>query len=199
MRLFHCATACLLFIGAVAQVPRWTALPLLNGDADDRARLGHLLGHTGSERFLLRGTSDALDSLPGPPGRLRWALFAPDVSSVYNSSLPFSLNDGALWAGRGWSEEFRTGVRAQWGHFSLVLAPELVATENLSYDLPPPEVQLPRPPGRNPLSTPCGSAHGARGASIPDSQHSPATSERWSSDCPPRTNGGALGSETPSC
>jgi len=159
MSLLRCATACLLLIGlplhtAVAQVPRWTPLPLLNGDADDRARLGHLLGHTGSERFLLRGTSDALDSLAGPRGRLRWALFAPDVGGVYNSSLPFSLNDGALWAARGWSEEIRTGVRAQWGHFSLVLAPELVATENLSYELPPPEVELPRPPGRNALSTP---------------------------------------------
>ena len=159
MSLLRSATATLLLIGlplptAVAQVPAWTPLPLLNADADDRARLGHLLGHAGSERFLLRATSDGLDSLQGPRGRLRWALFAPDVGIVYNSSLPFSLNDGPLWAARGWSEEVRAGVRAQWGRFSLVLAPELVATENLSYDLPPPEVELPRPPGRDPLSTP---------------------------------------------
>jgi len=159
MTLLRRATAALLLIGlplhpTVAQAPAWTPLPLLNGDADDRTRLGTLLGRAGSARFLLRGTSDALDSLPGPPSRLRWALFAPDVGITYNSALPFSLNDGPLWAARGWSEAIRTGVRAQWGRFSLVLAPELVATENLPYELPPLPVQLPRPPGRSVFSTP---------------------------------------------
>jgi hypothetical protein len=159
MSLRRCTTAALLLLGlplqtAAAQLPAWTPLPLLTGDADDRARLGHLLGRAGSARFLLRGTSDALDSLPGPRDRLRWALFAPDVGIVYNPALPFSLNDGPLWAARGWSEDVRAGGRAQWGRFSLVLAPELVATENLPYDLPPPEVQLPRPPGRSVFSTP---------------------------------------------
>ncbi len=139
---------------AVAQVPRWVPLPSLGGDAEDRARLGHLVGRAGSDRFLLRSPSDALDSLPGAPRRPRWALLAPEVAMVNNSAMPFSLNDGALWAARGWSEMIRAGLRAQWGRVSLVLAPELVVTENLPYELPPPEVQLPRPAGRSPFSTP---------------------------------------------
>jgi hypothetical protein len=141
---------------AFAQVakPRWTPLPSLGGDLDDRARLAHLLGGAGSERFLLRATTDRLDSLPGASRRFRWAVLAPDVAVVNNSAMPFSLNEGALWAARGWSNLIRAGLRAQWGRVSLVLAPELVATENLNYQLPPPDVQLPRPPGRSPFSTP---------------------------------------------
>jgi len=126
----------------------------LGGDADDRVRLGHLLGRPLSARFLLRSSSEALDSLAGPLGRFRWAPLAPEVVVVYNSTLPFSLNDGALWAGRGWSQDIRAGLRAQWKRLSLVLAPELVATENLPYAMPPPQVQLPRPAGRSPFSTP---------------------------------------------
>jgi hypothetical protein len=134
--------------------PRWTPLPSLGGDLDDRARLAHLLGGAGNQRFLLRATTDQLDSLPGASRRFRWAVLAPDVAVVDNSAMPFSLNDGALWAGRGWSNLIRAGLRAQWGRVSLVLAPELVATENLNYELPPPDVQLTRPPGRSPFSTP---------------------------------------------
>lgn len=144
----------LSFRPALAQATRWETLPTLGGDADDRVRLSHLLGGPINDRFLLRGASEALDSLPGVRGRVRWALLAPEASVVYNSVLPFSLNDGALWAGRGWSEDVRVGFRAQWRRVSLVLAPEVIATENLPYTLPPPQVQLPRPAGRSPFSTP---------------------------------------------
>jgi len=136
--------------GQAARVP----LPVIGGDTDDRARLSHLFGGPGSARYLLRTASEALDSLPAEPTRLRWALLTPDLLIINNSALPFSLNDGALWAGRGWSEAVRVGLRARWGRVSLVLAPELIATENQSYALPPPEVELPRPAGRDPLSTP---------------------------------------------
>jgi len=161
MRLLSFGVTALLAAGVLcrpagAQVAprRWAPLPLVGGDSVDRVRLGHLLGAPGGDRFLLRAPSDALDSLPGAPGRFRWIAITPDIAVVNNSAMPFSLNDGALWAARGWSELIRTGLRAQWGRVSLVLAPELVATENLPYELPPPDVQLARPPGRSPFSTP---------------------------------------------
>ncbi len=159
MRLLRSAAAailvaCLVLRPAPAQVPRWVPLPVLGGEAEDRARLGHLLGRAGSDRFLLRSPSDALDSLPGAPGRFRWIAITPAIAVVNNSAMPFSPNDGALWAARGWSNLIRAGLRAQWGRVSLVLAPELVATENLFYELPPREVQLPRPPGRSTFSSP---------------------------------------------
>jgi len=159
MNLFRSAAAAVFVVGllhrpALAQAPRWDSLPSLGGDGDRRARLGHLLGRGAGDQFLLRSPSDALHPLPSAPRSFRWALLAPEVLVVSNSALPFSVNDGPMWAARGWSEDIRAGLRLQWGRFSLVLAPELVATENLSYELPPPQVQLPRPPGRSPFSTP---------------------------------------------
>ena len=140
--------------GAQVAPRRWAPAPGLGGDVEDRVRLGHLLGIPGSDRFLLRAPSDALDSLPGQRGHFRWIALTPDIAVVNNSAMPFSLNDGALWAARGWSNLIRAGLRAQWGRVSLVLAPELLATENLHYDLPPSDVQLARPPGRSQFSTP---------------------------------------------
>src|SRR5439155_791537 len=68
--------------------------------------------------------------------------------------LPFSINDGSLGAGRGWSESLRAGLRVERGRLSLTLAPELVASENIPYELAAPEVTVARPPSRNPLSSP---------------------------------------------
>src|SRR6185312_5855705 len=116
-------------------------VPALGSDAEDRARLAQLLGASGSENFLLR-----LDSGRTPFG------FA--LTTVYNSTLPFSLNDGALWAGRGWSQVLQAGFGARWGRVTLVLAPALVSTQNRAYEMPGDSVQLPRPPGRSDYSTP---------------------------------------------
>lgn len=139
---------------ATAQGLHWTPLPVLGGDAEDRTRLAQLLGRGDGAGFLLRSPSEALDTLPGTPNRLRWDILAPELVVVNNSSIPFSLNEGPLWAARGWSEDIRAGLHAQWGPFSLVLAPEVVATENLWYEMPPQQVELQRPPGRSLYSTP---------------------------------------------
>jgi len=130
----------------------------IGGDLDDRARLATLLGGARGDGLLLRSLSSrptVLDTAPATaPGRLRWCGMAPEITTINNSTIPFSLNDGPLWAGRGWSEDLRAGLRVQWGRVRLVLAPEVFAAENLSYLLPPPQVELPRPAGRSPFSTP---------------------------------------------
>lgn len=159
MKAAHLAAS--LLVGATlvphavrAQGVRWTSLPVLGSDAEDRSRLAQLLGRADGAAYLLRSPSDPLDTLPGDPFRVHWSLLEPVVTAVDNSSIPFSLNDGPLWAARGWSEDIRAGLYARWGPFSLVLAPELVATENLRYEMPPPQVELARPPGRSVYSTP---------------------------------------------
>jgi len=158
MRLFRTTIMLLISVlplrNGATQSTTWTPLPVLGGDAENRERLGQLLGGARREGFLLRSASEGLDSLPGAPGRLRWALLVPEAGALYNSAIPFSFNDGALWAGRGWSTDMRGGLFARWRRLSLVLAPELLVTENLAYPLPPPQVQLPRPAGRSPFSTP---------------------------------------------
>ena len=49
------------------------------------------------------------------PGMLGVEVLAPYAAVVYNSHLPFSFNDGALWAGRGWNSRLIAGVRASLG------------------------------------------------------------------------------------
>jgi hypothetical protein len=137
-----------------AQDTLWQRIETIGGDADDRRRLAQLLGERSASDYLLRSPSSLAPPRAAPDRRLRWRVVTPEIVAVGNSSIPFSLNDGPLWAGRGWSQDLRFGFRAQRGPVVLVVAPEFVATENLSYDLPPLQVQLPRPPGRDPLSTP---------------------------------------------
>ena len=139
-----------------AQVRLCRADPVIGGDLDDRARLATLLGTERGDELLLRSLSSRqapFDSAPSPV-RLRWCAMRPEVTGVYNSAIPLSLNYGPLWAGRGWSEDIRGGLRAQWRRVSLVFATELVATDNLPYEMPPLAVQLPRPAGRSTFSTP---------------------------------------------
>src|SRR5690606_9677241 len=80
----------------------WIApLPRVGGPAVDRLRTMQILGTAPAEGFLLRSAS-RYGSRPGAAGDgLRWQLLAPEVETVWNSRIPFSLNDGALWAGRG--------------------------------------------------------------------------------------------------
>ena len=139
-----------------AQAGVFYRLETIASDADDRARLAQLLGERRTDGSLLRSPSSVTPGLSDSADRDRfhWAVVIPQLVAIGNSSLPFSLNDGGMWAGRGWSESLRAGVRAERGRFSLTLAPELLASENISYELAAPEVTLGRPPGRNLLSSP---------------------------------------------
>ena len=137
-----------------AQARFCRADPVIGGDLDDRARLATLLGSARGDELLLRSLSSRQAPLDTARGRLRWCGVRPEITIVHNSAIPFSLNHGPLWAGRGWSEDVRAGFRAQWGRVSIVVAPELVATDNLPYEMPPAAVQLPRPAGRSSFSTP---------------------------------------------
>jgi hypothetical protein len=137
-----------------AQARRWQPLVAIGSDSDEHARLAQLRGLAGTTGYLLRSASSMATRLSRDTTRLRWALLLPEYTAVYNSALPFSLNDGAMWAGRGWNHETRAGIRAAWKRVSLTLAPEFLVSENLAYGLPPPLRRLPLPPGRDSLSSP---------------------------------------------
>ena len=129
-------------------------LETIGSDADDRARLAQLLGRRPTLGYLLRSPSSTTPMLGGDRHRLRWAVLVPEFLAIGNSSIPVSLNDGAMWAGRGVNLSLRAGVHAELGPVSLTLAPELLASENTGYEMPPPEVSLPLPAGRSPFSSP---------------------------------------------
>ncbi|MGA2384166.1 MAG: hypothetical protein ABSG61_12110 [Gemmatimonadales bacterium] len=147
------AVAAALAPRLAAQETRWSPLAGIGGDSDERARAAQLIGAP-TTGFLLRSASTLTSTLGGDSTHLRWALLVPEVTAISNSTVPFSLNDGALWAGRGWNERVRLGLRAEWGRFYLFLAPEFIASQNLPYPMPDPATEPPQPSGRNPLASP---------------------------------------------
>ena len=68
-------------------------------------------------------------------GRLGWV--EPEIGILFNSTIPSGENDGALWAGKGFTTLARAGVWARLGPFHLRLAPEVFWTQNASFRLAP--------------------------------------------------------------
>jgi len=62
-------------------------------------------------------------------------LLLPGTNYVRNSTVPLSLNDGALWAGRGASANISAGFRYEIGPLQLAIAPQLVYAANDSFTL----------------------------------------------------------------
>ena len=121
--------------GSRSQASPHQSLVLSNGDIEDRARLGVLLGDTQHRHSLIRSASLLSGPVPGE-SNFRWSTIAPEIEMVWNSSLPFSLNRGSLWAGRGRNTRLRGGFRAQWGRVFLIAAPEIVHSQNMDFALP---------------------------------------------------------------
>lgn len=70
-------------------------------------------------------------------GRARFALLAPGAHLVYNSTAPFSLNDGFAWTGRGVTAAARGGIAARWRAFSVRLEPEVAWAMNQATGIVP--------------------------------------------------------------
>jgi hypothetical protein len=132
---------------------RYGGLVRPGSPAAERLRTAQLLGRAPTDGFLLRSTSALTPVLPAAEG-LRWAPIPPELRVAWNSAIPFSLNNGSRWAGRGWSELVMAGFRAEIGPVSLVLAPQLTHSENADFDLVtamPPGATIFRPPWRTGL------------------------------------------------
>lgn len=86
------------------------------------------------------------------PG-FRWQIAPSQLLVTWNSDIPYSLNDGALWAGRGMNVSLTAGVSASYEreHFGIhvAVAPGFTYSENLPFDIEPG-----REPGRSTYSSP---------------------------------------------
>lgn len=109
------------------------ALVTIGSVAEDRLRLQQILGDTSTAGFLLRSASSQTPDLDVDSGEVRWSLIPPHVSMVWNSDIPFSLNDGALWAGRGLNTRIAGGMRMTRGRLSLILTPQLTYSANADF------------------------------------------------------------------
>jgi len=127
--------------------------------AEERQRNAQLRGEAGVEGFLLRSPSTLTPWAAGSS----LAAVAPELRGTWNSKIPYTVNDGAMWAGRGASTLLMAGAVFQAGPLRLVVAPELVWAQNRDFDdlmpaewdtMPHPPFQAPWQTGRNALDLP---------------------------------------------
>ncbi len=104
-------------------------------DASDRLRLRTLASDTVAEgQWMLRSPSMYLNKTGDSSAVRAFRWLAPDVYAVVNSATPFSMNDGAMWAGRGLSLRMSSGFDVHHGRVHVVVAPEFWLTTNARFD-----------------------------------------------------------------
>lgn len=136
-----------------AQYPTAPAKLLTDPSAEaDRSRL---LREDSARFSLFRSASTLTPRLATDSGGAVAAFVLPHVSFVHNSALPYSLNDGALWAGRGMNADVVAGARLEWWRLRLLLLPEFTVSSNDSFAIAVPDlfpaVQPPKKPWASPF------------------------------------------------
>lgn len=115
---------------------RVSSLTLVTDEDVDRLRFDQLI--TGVQRgqsLLLRSASSLRESLSQRERHWGAALISPQFLLITNSRLPFSQNDGALWAGRGSNSRTLFGFVLESRRASLIFAPEVIASDNAYWRL----------------------------------------------------------------
>src|SRR3954469_15942395 len=114
----------------------------------ERERLGELAGDSLVAPMLLRSLSAYVTRRE--PLASKSGAFSPEGQLVHNSALPWSMNDGDLWAGRGASFALTGGFFSRIGRVQLVVAPEITREANSYFQLHIPEIErFPIPPDRS--------------------------------------------------
>lgn len=116
--------------------PHAGLLVQVTGEAIDRERSSQLGAGVASGRSLLLRSSSSLTKTSTPAAG-KWVVTAlsPQVLAVINSALPFSQNNGGLWAGRGLSTRTLTGFRVERGPVRIIFAPHMVLSANAEWPL----------------------------------------------------------------
>ena len=127
-------------------------LPILSGQAEDRLRMAQLLGQATTDGYLFRTSSSLMNQILEDDATWSMTLLAPEIRGINNSDLPFSFNDGPLWAGKGWNRLVTIGATVQLGPITMVLAPQLIYQENQSFHFIP--YPLDANPERNAYANP---------------------------------------------
>jgi hypothetical protein len=119
--------------------PWFTSLITIGSPAEDSLRLDQLLGRASTAGFLIREPWILTPPLPASElSPVRVQMLNPEARWVYNSDIPFSINQGALWAGRGANLLAMFGMRIGGGPVVLTLAPEVAHQQNLDFQTIPP-------------------------------------------------------------
>src|SRR6266849_8632370 len=114
----------------------------------ERERLGELGGAPQTAPMLLRSVSAYITRVE--PSSRQAGIFFPELELVNNSALPWSMNDGDLWAGRGLNMRLAGGFFSRLGRVQLVFTPEITHEANKYFALHIPEIErFPIPPDRS--------------------------------------------------
>lgn len=121
------------------QKTRRRALPdLISPYRVERIRLDELHNGLSQVPMMLRSVSSILSH---DTTRRRWGILVPEVQLISNSALPWSNNDGELWAGRGSNVHAAAGFFLRLGPLQLVVAPEISVEPNRYFPLSEPGIE----------------------------------------------------------
>ena len=131
------AIACVLVMsGAAASLRAQTIgvgeVTTVGSESDERRRLSYISDATLNGALAFRSVS-----LLSPKKRASITWLLPEVRVVSNSALPFSLNDGPMWAGRGTNWLYTAGIDVRVRMFRLVAAPQFTASDNRAFQTIP--------------------------------------------------------------
>lgn len=104
----------------------------IGSETDERQRLALLTDSTRERPSPFRSLSTL-----APAQKSRFTLLLPEARVVNNSALPYSLNDGPMWAGRGANTLITAGVDVRVRMVRLVLAPQFTSSANRSFQTLP--------------------------------------------------------------
>ena len=129
------------------------ALIAIGSPMDDDLRVHQLRGEP-TAGYLLRSPSSLTPRSSSGREGLRLFILPPRERVTYNSALPYSLDDGAMWAGRGINAEVALGGGIELGRMRLIVSPSFVHSENRDFELPDATISPTVPASRNPFSSP---------------------------------------------
>lgn len=126
-----------------------SALEVLAGsELENYLRALQVAGAIKYHPWAIRGFSsrELRSMLPADTAQLPWrisdrglrrniAVSPLSLRSVFNSAFPYGGNDGAVWAGRGFTVSAAGGIRARMGPFSLTVAPVAFVAQNQGFRL----------------------------------------------------------------
>ena len=122
---------------ATTSTSKTTRTVLLGSPEEDRLRIEQLLGHRKLSGSLIRSASASNVFGDSSTVGFHWSIINPVIDATWNSQIPFSIDDGSLWAGRGINSLVTAGVRANLGPLRVQVAPEFMYSENQAFPLPP--------------------------------------------------------------
>jgi hypothetical protein len=117
-----------------SRIPRTV---LLGSPDEDRLRIEQIRGERKLAGSLIRSASTSNVFGDSSTAGFHWSIINPVIDATWNSQIPFSIDDGGLWAGRGINSRATAGVRANLGPLRVQVAPEFMYSENRTFPLPP--------------------------------------------------------------